>query len=185
MSNPIIGDGYRPELTGAKIDTIENQAVNEASRVAVEQVAADWDSIKQAEREKFVKSHENKLKDEDPTIFSVPRKGCKHCYGTGVEGAYTNESPRLPGQPCLCRCLTNRLIYHPWNPDPVRLTYGAFKQLMASARQRYNLKEQNNEQSSEVVPSAIQGTREEVDTKRDEGQASGDNNEAVGSNSVS
>lgn len=179
MSNPIIGDGYKPELTGAKIDTIQNQAVNEASRVAVEQVAADWDSIKQAEREKFVKAHENKLKDEDLTIFSVPRKGCKHCYGTGVEGAYTNESPRLPGQPCLCRCLTNRLIYHPWNPDPVRLTYGAFKQLMASARQRYNLKEQDNEPTNEVGNDPIQGISQEDNPGRDEVKASGDNNEAV------
>lgn len=151
--------GYNPELIKAE---------NDVSRVA-DEVASDWDALRNFEGKK----------DNDLTIFSAPRKGCKHCHGTGVEGAYTNESPRLPGQPCLCRCLTNRLIYHPWNPDPVRLTYGAFKQLMRLARQRYNLKEQNDEPTNEVGNDPVQGISQEDNPGRDEVKASGDNREAV------
>lgn len=171
--NSIIGEGYKPNLTTAKVDTIENQAVNEASRVAAEQVAADWDKIRQTEKEKFVKAHETKLKDDDLTIFSLPRVGCKHCYGTGIEGAYTNESHRLPGQPCLCRCLTNRLINYPGQPDPNRLTYKAFKQLMHQARQRFNLKEPENEQCNEVDINTVQGINKEDSTRRNEVKTDG------------
>lgn len=175
-----MSDKYQPALVGAEIQKIEEQANNEASRVAVEQVAADWDQLKKVEKDRFVKAYQTKLKDDDLTIFSVPRKGCAHCHGTGVEGAYTNESVRLPGQPCLCRCLTNRLIYHPWQPDPNRLTYKEFKNLMSLARQRYNLKEPEDESSNKVDVSSIQGTSEEDGARRDEEQTIGDYTNVVG-----
>jgi hypothetical protein len=176
----LIGDGYLPDLTNAKATTIdENQGLNEASRVAVEQVAADWDKIRSTQKEQFIDSHRTKLKDDDLTIFSAPRKGCHYCYGTGVEGAYTNDSLRLPGQPCLCRCLTNKLIYHPGLVDDNRLTYKAFKQLMSSARQRYNLKEPPNE-VTKVDASPVQGDSKESNLNRDEGQASLDHYNDLG-----
>jgi hypothetical protein len=110
----LIGEEYQANLTTAKSSTMDDQqGLDDASRVAVEQVQADWEKIRSAQKEQFIDSHKTKLEDNDLTIFSVPRKGCHYCHGTGVEGAYTNDSTKLPGQPRLCRCLTNKLVYHP------------------------------------------------------------------------
>jgi len=157
MSN-YIGDITKPEQVNFSVDN--NLA--EPSKIAMEQVNADWESIRKS---KFIADHKVKLSDDDITIFSKPRSGCSHCYGTGVEGAYTINSTRLPGQPAICRCLTNKLVNHPESLDTNRLTYGEFKDLMAKARLRHNLKEPEHEKMDANTP---EGTDQENSTGRNE-----------------
>jgi hypothetical protein len=124
---------------------------------AMQQVSADWDAIRKQEREKFIQDHKVELTDDDVTIFKKPRSGCKWCHGRGIEGFYAADSVRMPLQPAICRCLTNRLSLRGELPDPTeRMSYGEFKDMMAQARKRYNLKEPENEQDTENATDTVQ-----------------------------
>lgn len=181
-SNSIIGDGYIPDINKPDATNIGDKLeLNDASKMAMEQVNADWDSIRKAKKEKFISDHKVKLIDDDKTIFSRPRKGCVHCYGKGVEGFYTEDSTKLPGQPALCRCLTNKLVYHPEAADTTNcLTYGEFKELMRAARLRYNLKEPTDEPSTEMDVTSSEGSIQEVSVSGDEREAGRDNRQDIG-----
>lgn len=185
-NNSIIGDKYIPDINKPDATTLGDKLeLNEASKMAMDQVSADWDSIRTAQKDKFVTDHKVKLTDEDLTIFSRPRKGCAHCYGKGVEGYYSEDSTKLPGQPALCRCLTNKLIYHPEAADTNNcLTYGEFKELMRLARLRYNLKEPIDEQTTKMDANSSKGSIQETSISGDERPTGTDNRQVIGQDSV-
>ena len=134
---------------------VENPDANDISR--------DWSDIKKLEREKFIQDHKTELKDDDITVFSRPRSGCKHCHGLGVEGFYAASSKKDPLQVTLCRCVTNNLVYNKITADTNKyLTYGEFRALLNNAKVRFNLKETKDEQASDVGVDSLQGTHQEV-----------------------
>jgi hypothetical protein len=150
----ITGSGYSLGLTRD----------NDASRIDDKMdIQADWDDIKKKEKEKFIDAHKVKISDDDLTIFSKPKAGCRRCYGRGFKGYYSKDSTRLPLEVALCECLTNSIVVNKTFPaDTNRMSYGEFKSMMAHARSIYNL-EDPNEQSNEV----FDGPSEEGNNKPD------------------
>jgi len=121
-------------------------------------------------KESYIQKNKTELVDDDMTMFVHPRKGCGHCYGTGVEGVYDESSTRLPGEPCICRCITNKTLKKQ-PKDTKYMTYGEFRKLMSKARVRFGgkeLKENEQDIKSDVTP--IQGDDQVVATDRDEKQ---------------
>jgi len=136
---------YKSEIVKA-----ESVSINEQSNEVIDNVIADWDSIRKQELYNKISSKTD-LKDEDFTIFAKPRSGCSHCYGRGFVGFYASNSTRLPNEPTLCSCVTNRVALRGEMPDTKdRMSYKEFKDMLARARVVYNLKDSKNEQTSEL-----------------------------------
>ena len=166
-SNTIIGEGYKPDIAPAQ-------------ETSFEEVSRDWSDIKKAEREDFINGHKTKILDTDTTVFSRPRQGCRYCYGTGVEGVWDEKSLKSPGELKLCRCVTNKLLSLSNVTDTNCLTYGEFREMISRGKKRYNIKETTYEDRRDEDSSIpIQGTSEEMDIRRDGGEAGRDNQQSV------
>ena len=70
----------------------------------------------------YVENHKTDLNDDDVTMYSRPKAGCKHCYGIGREGW-----DWFSGEPKICRCITKRLYI---KTNTKYLTWKEFKELM-------------------------------------------------------
>lgn len=55
---------------------------------------------REALRQQIIEKGRTTLSDEDETMFKAPKKGCKHCYGTGRTG-WRAET----GEVILCDCM--------------------------------------------------------------------------------
>lgn len=162
--------GYVGDLVKAEAVKIDDQpTIQEDIAKAMQEVNADWDAIRKQEKDKFIQDHKVELNDDDVTIFKKPRSGCKWCHGRGFEGFYAKDSKRLPLEPVICRCLTNRLSIRGEMPDANdRMSYGEFRDMLAKARQVYNLKEPEYEQDTEDATDTVQSNVQESSEGRNQ-----------------
>jgi hypothetical protein len=165
-------DNYKPDLEIGK---------DETSRVA-EEVTKDFQEL----REKYIRDHKVDITDDDVTMFKRPRKGCHHCYGTGVVGAYDRNSKRMPGQLCLCNCLSNHFgIESPDGTDTNKyLTYGDFRKMLKAGRLRFNL-EEPNEPDSKTDAASTEGADQESSEGRDQSSAESNSRQDISESVVS
>lgn len=135
--------------------TENNEYKPDITSQEVKEIKENIDALKQD----FIDKNKVQLTDEDITVFRKPRRGCRHCYGTGVEGVWASTSTYNSGELKLCRCITN--LFGRVFPNVTKeadtnryLTFGAFRKMMGAARIRYNIKESENEQvtKDDVVP---------------------------------
>jgi hypothetical protein len=147
---------YQSDITLAAPVGIKDQGPENAE---IEQIKHDWDKLREDQKKEFIEKHKTELTDDDLTVFSKPRVGCKHCYGRGFKGFYQHNQEIV-----LCQCLSNLITIHGKMPDTNnRMSYGQFKAMLAKARSVYNLKEPADESVNEVNSDALQGDNQEHD----------------------
>jgi len=172
MSNEYQGSIVKAE----EVNLGDKPEIQEDVAAAMSEVSADWDSLRKQEKDKFIQDHKVELQDDDITIFKRPRSGCKHCHGRGIVGFYAMNSKKLPGEPTLCRCITNMMSIRGEMPDAKdRMSYKEFRDMLAKARQVYNLKEPENEQDDQVADDSVQSDVQEVSEGRDQERAAESN----------
>lgn len=87
-----------PNLTGSISPSGFLNQLNPAARehLMEESLKANREAL----RRELIEKGKTELTDEDATMFKAPRKGCKHCYGTGRVGWNPNT-----GEALLCDCM--------------------------------------------------------------------------------
>lgn len=107
--------------------------------------------LKKAQKD-FVDTHKTEINDDDLTLFPKPKSDCNHCYGRGNEGW-----DHITKEIRLCRCIINRF----GRKDVEFMTVSELREVLDYAKKLFNIKETDDEISSEI----IQETNKEISTE--------------------
>jgi hypothetical protein len=144
------------KVPGAKemVDALSKSMVKAKDEQALKNIieaSNNLTDLKKAQKD-FVDTHKTEINDDDLTLFPKPRSGCNHCYGRGNEGW-----DHITKEIRLCRCIINKF----GRKDVDFMTVSELREVLGYAKKLFNIKEIDNEISSEV----IQKTNQEISTE--------------------